>query len=151
MNLTEDFETVTWPETHFAFVEKRGPFLQVAPEAWRIANSLRPLIEERNRIEGHLSLYQMGPSVYRAGFKLAAPPIGLPAGLAYELFPGGRYLRFVLTGPYSQLPAASQRVFQIVSRANRMLRMDFCIEHYANDPRTTPEEKLVTEILLPVS
>jgi hypothetical protein len=29
------------------------------------------------------------------------------------------------------------------------LRDDFNIEHYVNDPRTTPEEQLATEILFP--
>jgi effector-binding domain-containing protein len=52
----------------------------------------------------------------------------------------------VLTGPYSDLPAATGRVFEIVAQRGMVLRSDFCIESYVSDPRTTPEEKLVTEI-----
>ena len=75
--------------------------------------------------------------------------IHLPAGLRYSKFEGGKYSRFVLTGSYSNLPQASGRVFEIVSEKKLKLRGDYCIEHYANDPKTTPEEQLVTEILIP--
>jgi effector-binding domain-containing protein len=40
-------------------------------------------------------------------------------------------------------------VFEIVAEKKIQLRDDYCIENYANDPRTTPEDKLVTEILVP--
>jgi DNA gyrase inhibitor GyrI len=148
MNLTEVPEIVQWPATHFVFVEKIGPFMKTAWEAWQTALNLVPTLAEHNRITGRMSLYKM-PDTYRAGFALDAPPVDPPSGLAYEKFPGGRYSRFVLTGPYSNLPQASGRVFEYVSKNDMALRSDFCIEHYVNDPRTTPEEKLITEILLP--
>jgi len=149
MNLTEEPEIVTWPETHYVFVEKRGAFQKIAPEAWGIAHSLAPLLAENNQITGYLSLYKMGPNVYRAGFALSNAPVKLPSGLEYELFEGGKYSQFVLTGSYSNLPAATGRVFEIASKNDMMLRSDFCIENYANDPRVTPEDKLITQILLP--
>jgi len=93
----------------------------------------------------------MSPNRYRAGFTLAAPPVDLPQGLAYELFPGGSYSRFVLTGPYSQLPEATGRVFELVSRLNLMLRDDFCIENYVNNPSLVPPDQLITEILIPTA
>jgi hypothetical protein len=55
----------------------------------------------------------------------------------------------VLTGPYSLLPEACGRVFDIVSEKKIQLRDDYGIENYANDPRTTPEDQLITEILVP--
>jgi effector-binding domain-containing protein len=149
MNLTEVPEIVYWPETHYVFVESTGPFSKIAPEAWQTAYSLFPQLAEQNKITGNMSLYKMSPNVYRAGFVLTAPPDNLPPGLRYELFGGGKYSKFVLTGPYSELPQASSRVFEIVSKTNMMLRSDFCIENYLNNPRTTPEEKLITEILVP--
>jgi effector-binding domain-containing protein len=54
-----------------------------------------------------------------------------------------------LTGPYPQLGAATGRVFQIVDERKIPMRDDYCIENYVNDPRTTPEERLITEILIP--
>ena len=151
MNLTEDPEIVHWPETHYVFVEKSGPFPTICPEAWQTAHGFLPLVKEHNQIAGYMSLYKMSPNVYRAGFVLAAEPVKLPTGLVYERFAGGSYNKFVLTGPYSDLPQATGRVFEIVSKNNMMLRSDFCIENYANDPRTTPEDKLITEILIPTA
>jgi effector-binding domain-containing protein len=96
-----------------------------------------------------MSLYKRGPKIYRAGVSLAEEPKNLPANLKYEKFKGGKYNRFVLTGPYSNLPEASGRVFEIVAEKKIPVRDEYCIENYINDPRTTPEEKLVTEILIP--
>jgi effector-binding domain-containing protein len=151
MNLTEDAEIVEWPQTHYVFIERIGPFMKTAPEAWQTAFGVAPLLSEHNQITGNMSLYKMSPNTYRAGFALASAPVNLPAELQYELFAGGRYSRFVLTGPYSNLPAASGRVWEIVSKNDIMVRPDFAIEHYANDPRTTPEDKLITEILIPTA
>ncbi len=151
MNLTESGDIVQWPETHYVFVEKTGPFRKTAPEAWREAHSLAGQLAEKNQIDWNMSLYRMNPDVYRAGFVVAEKPAELPAGLAYELFGGGKYSRFVLTGPYSDLPAATGRVFEIVAQRGMMLRSDFCIESYVNDPRSTPAERLITEILIPTA
>ena len=41
MNLTEVPETVTWPETHYVFVEKIGPFQTNAPQAWQSSPPIR--------------------------------------------------------------------------------------------------------------
>jgi effector-binding domain-containing protein len=151
MNLTEDPEIVHWPETHYVFIESTGPFHKIAPEAWQTAVSLVPLLTERNQITGRMSLYKMNPNVYRAGFVLPQPPFKLPPEFKYEKFAGGKYSKFVLTGPYSELPQASGRVWEIVSKNDTMVRADFAIEYYVNDPMTTREEKLVTEILIPTA
>ena len=112
-------------------------------------HQLVPKISEHNKIIGDMSLYKVAPKIYRAGVSLAAAPIRLPESLRYEQFKGGRYSRFVLTGPYSKLPEASGRVFEIVAERKIKLRDDYCIENYFNDPRTTPEDQLTTEILIP--
>jgi effector-binding domain-containing protein len=149
MKLTEAPEIVTWPETRYVFIEKIGPFQDTAPQAWQNLHQLVPGISEHNKITGYMSLYKVGPKTYRAGVSLGAEPIRLPENVRYEPFKGGKYSRFVLTGPYSDLPEASGRVFEIVAERQIKLRDDYCIEHYVNDPRTTAEEQLVTEILIP--
>jgi DNA gyrase inhibitor GyrI len=149
-NLTQVPDVVTWPETHYVFVEKIGPFQNTAPQAWKDLHQLVPQISERNKITGYMSFYKVEPKIYRAGVSLAAaPPEDLPEGLQYTKFKGGKYSRFVLTGPYSNLPEACGRVFEIVSERKIQLRDDYYIENYVNDPRTTPEPHLVTEILIP--
>ncbi len=151
LQLTEVPEVMNWPETHYVFIERVGPFQNTAPQAWEQMHQLVSKILEQNKITGYMSLYKVGPQIYRAGVALAAAPKDLPEGLAYEIFKGGKYSRFVLTGSFSNLPAACGRVFQIVADTRIQLRDDFNIENYVSDPRTTPEEKLITEILVPTA
>jgi len=153
MNLTEIPEIVTWPETHYVYIEKIGPFQETARQAWTEMGSLIPSLSKSEKITGRMTLYKMEPEkmTYRAGVALARRPSKLPAGLQYEKFKGGKYSCFVLTGPYSDLPMACGRVFDIVEETKMKLREDFNIEHYANDPETTPEDLLITEILIPTA
>jgi DNA gyrase inhibitor GyrI len=151
LQLTEVPEAMNWPETHYVFIEKVGPFQNTAPQAWQQLHQLVPKVQEQNKITGYMSLYKVGPRIYRAGVALAAAPKDLPEGLTYEKFKGGKYSRFVLTGSFSNLPAACGRVFQIVADTKIQLRDDFNIENYVSDPRTTPEDQLVTEILVPTA
>jgi DNA gyrase inhibitor GyrI len=149
MNLTTEPEIVDWPQSHLVFVEKAGAFSSTAPQAWQELHRLKAAIAKHNRITGAIALYKPGPKIYRAGFLVADAARELPDGVQYTLFDGGTYSRFVLTGPYSHLHEASGRVWSIVAERPIPLRDDFAIEYYANDPSTTPEEQLITEILIP--
>jgi len=42
-------------------------------------------------------------------------------------------------------------VFEIVAEKGIEMRNDFCIENYVSDPRVTPAEELITEILVPTA
>ena len=149
MNLTETPEIVEWPKTHYVYVEKIGPFQTTAPEAWQSLHSSVSRIAQHNQITGYLSLYKMGPQIYCAGVALAGPPAKLPEGITYLEFKGGKYSRFVLTGPYSNLGRATGRVMELIAETKLPLRDDYFIENYVNDPKTTPEEQLITQILVP--
>ncbi|HEX5233916.1 MAG TPA: GyrI-like domain-containing protein [Silvibacterium sp.] len=149
MPLNEKPDTVTWPKTHYVYVEKTGPFQTSAPQAWQQLHQLTPAIAKHNTIEKYFSLYDRERKIYRAGVSTAAEPKELPKGLEHTLFDGGKFSRFILTGSFSQLPEASGRVFEIVAEKKIPLRPGFNIEHYVNDPRTTPEDQLVTEIMFP--
>lgn len=151
MKLTETPEIVDWPETHYVFIEAVGPFMESAPKAWQALHALTAEIEKHNTITRYMSLYKREPQVYRAGHALAAAPRELPPGVQYEVFPGGKYSRFVLTGPFSDLPAASCRVFEIVEEKKIQQRDGYCIENYLDDPRVTAEDQLRTEILIPTT
>jgi effector-binding domain-containing protein len=50
----------------------------------------------------------------------------------------------------SGLPEASGRAWSAIAAKKTPLRDDFAIEHYLNDPKETPPEQLITEILLPM-
>jgi effector-binding domain-containing protein len=145
MKLTEEPDVVAWPQTPYVFIEKTGPFQKTGPQAWQELHQQVSRITENNQIKGHSSLYKMSPNTYRAGVSVAGPARDLPEGLEYTVFEGGKYSRFLLTGSYSNRHQASRRVFEIVSKKELPLRLDYCIENYANDPRNTPQEDLVTE------
>src|SRR5277367_1493285 len=104
LQLTEVPEVVTWPETHYVFIEKAGPFQNTAPQAWQQMHQLVSKVLEQNKITGFMSLYKIAPQIYRAGVALAATPKDLPAGLAYEKFPGGKYSRLSSPGRFQIYP-----------------------------------------------
>jgi predicted transcriptional regulator YdeE len=149
MDLNEHPELITWPSMHYVFVERIGPFMENAGAAWQQAHLLVPALSENNQITGYMALYKMGAKIYRAGFSIGAAPVKLPQGLKYEEIPGGKYVRFELTGSYDQLPQASGRAWGIVSEKKIEVRDDFAIENYVNNPQTTPPEQLVTHIMIP--
>jgi TetR/AcrR family transcriptional regulator, transcriptional repressor for nem operon len=151
VKLTEKADAKDWPEMHYVFVERFGHIPQTAGPAWTELHRLVPEIEERNRITGYMSLYRMDQNVYRAGVRLAEKPKHLPRGMHYENYPGGKFHRFVLTGPFSQLGPATGLAARRVREQNLALRDDFNIENYVTDPRATPEDELITEILFPAA
>jgi len=152
LNLTEEGEIVSFGPIHYAFIEKKGEFSQTAPACWTELHSVRPEIAKNNQITIFFSSFQTEPEkIYFAGVGLTEPAKQLPAGIQYKLFPGGQYARFVLTGPFSNLPAACHRVFEIVKeRKIRVRANDYFVEHYLDDPDSTPQDKIRTEILVPI-
>jgi DNA gyrase inhibitor GyrI len=42
-------------------------------------------------------------------------------------------------------------VWNAVSEKGISVRDDFAIENYTNDPRVTPEDRLITEIMVPTA
>ncbi len=151
MKLTTTPDTVEWPPKHYIFVEKIGPFQTNAPKAWLEVHKHVPEISQRETITGYFSLYCMERQIYRAGVSVAATPAVVPEGLAYEELKGGKYGRFTLTGSYSQLGEATGRTYKIAEEIQLARRADYNIENYVNDPRITPEDELVTEILFPLA
>jgi AraC family transcriptional regulator len=157
VNLTLDFEPVSRPLTHYVFLEKRGPFDEVAPPLW---NELAPLIQrlDQQEIREYLGVSGIDKTrpgedamIYQAGVTLAREPVRLPAGMQHRAIKSGRYARFLLIGPYSQIWPAFDRIFKTFAEKKVALRPEFCIENYLNDPRDTPEDQLQTEILVPIA
>ncbi|HUZ04510.1 MAG TPA: GyrI-like domain-containing protein [Acidobacteriaceae bacterium] len=144
-------DAVLFPETHYVFIEQTGPFQNTAPQCWQSLHALIPTISTHNTVEKYFSLYNVEKKVYRAGVSLAAAPKNLPEGVRYEKVSGGKYNRFILTGPFSQLADATCRAFEIVAEKKIAVRDGFNIEYYVNDPRVTPEADLITEIMFPAA
>lgn len=157
MSLTPDFESVTRPLTHYVFIEKRGPFAEVAPPLW---NELFPLIQrlDQREIREYLGVSGIDKSrpgedamIYQAGVALAHDPGKLPAPLEHRAIKSGPYARFLLTGSYSQMWTAFDQIFKTLAEKKVTLRPEFCIENYLNSAPDTPEDQLKTEILVPIA
>ncbi len=161
MPLNEVGEIITWPSTHYLCVEKVGPFSETAGAAWgQLHGVYLPQLRTRGdfQIQTLFALYELEPHWrYRAGVAISGPPIDpLPEGLTYMNFSGGKYRRYILTGPYKQLPEACGRVFDLVHtlpEGEGTPKKEDAIygEVYVTDPSTTPEDELVTHILVPWS
>ncbi|HEY6491437.1 MAG: AraC family transcriptional regulator [Terracidiphilus sp.] len=156
MNMTPEFEIVTRPLTHLVYLEKRGPFAEVAPQVWKDLHAQLPRIDA-SQIREYLGVSGIDKGrpgedamIYQAGVSLAAEPEKLPAGLHHRAIKSGRYARFVLTGSYAHIWQAFDRAFKTLAEKRVELRPEFCIENYLNDPRSTAEDVLLTEILVPV-
>jgi predicted transcriptional regulator YdeE len=152
MPLNEKSIEVEWPASHYVFVRKLGSFSTTARACWQEYNDA----EEAIKTEGFVSrftLYKVKPEMeYMAGASLVSEPAtALPEGVEYKLFEGGKYLQYTMTGSYSQLPVVVGQVFERVERENVSTRDGYFIEHYANDPKTHPEDELVTHILIPIN
>lgn len=157
MNLTSKPDFITRDVSHFIYVRKNGPFAEVAIPAWM---DLFPLLEGKfahPQIQEFLGLSIMdlkskdeSSMTYDAGVVLDHEPKSVPKGLTYQKIPAGRYARFTLKGAYHQVWPAFEKIFQTLGDSKIKLRTGACIENYLNDPNTTPEQDLLTELLVPV-
>jgi|GEM_PF-347179 DNA gyrase inhibitor len=148
--LNENPEVRTFPAMHYVYVEKIGPFMETAKGTWGEFQKSAKEIASKNKMTGAMALYKMQPQMlYRAGASLEAKPASLPAGFQYTHFEGGKYTVFTLKGSYAQLPVVMGRVMELVKEKNIQVSDNFFIENYANDPATTPEDQLITEIMIP--
>jgi predicted transcriptional regulator YdeE len=152
MPLNEKHKKVKWPELHYVYIEKLGPFMKTASLAWDKLHESVPEIAEQSKVTKYMALYKMEPKrmTYRAGVVTLQKPKKLPRGFKYRKLKGGNYRQFLITGSYAQLPELSGRVWEIVAEEKFKIRKDFAIENYVNDPRITKEGDLITEILIPV-
>ncbi|RYZ72515.1 MAG: GyrI-like domain-containing protein [Proteobacteria bacterium] len=151
MNLSKTPEIVEWTPTHFLFVEKIGPFQDTARAAWEELHAGIKALKTGSTLRGMMAIYRMDPEmIYRAGALLSERPTMVPPGMTYELFEGGKYARYTLTGPYDQLPEASGLVFESFEESDLEWRDGFCVEHYVNNPDDTAPADLITQIHLPI-
>lgn len=158
LNLSPEPEVVTRPAAHLLYLERRGPFAEVAPPAWEDLFRLLGGRIPHEQFTEFLGLSGMDKSrqgeesmIYQAAVGLASKPEGIPQGLRYRRLQGGKYAQFLLTGPYSQIWIAFNRIFRALSESRTPLRGDYCIENYVNDPKVTPEDRLQTQILIPIA
>lgn len=89
---------------------------------------------------------------FEAAIPLAAKPAAPPpadAGVLLGTTPSGRVARFVHTGPYARINETYTRITSYM-RANQLVVRDRSWEEYVNDPGSTPEDQLITNIYFPI-
>ena len=158
MNLTPKFDVITRPAAHFIFLEQRGPFAEIAPSTWEEmfplmysqvdAKSFKEFLGLSGIDRTHLGEDSM---IYQAGMTVPDAPKAALKGLQYKKIESGKYARFLLTGPYTHIAPAFSQIFKTLADERVTLREEFCIENYLNDPKETPEDQLLTEILIPTA
>jgi effector-binding domain-containing protein len=150
MQLTEKPEILNLPLQHYVYVEKIGPFQETARAAWGEAHSMLKSMSSDLKKIGAMALFRMQPQmVYRAGFIFETKPQMMPDGVHYLNLDSGKYSKFTLTGSYMNLPGAWGRTMELVANLGIQTRDGFYIENYVNDPATTPEDKLISELMIP--
>jgi len=157
LNLSREPQEVILPASSLMYLEKIGPFLKTAPLAWKEFWSIATGQLDKSAIAFAVGLSRIDETkkgdaayIYQAGVLLKTTPSRVPDGLRMRALKPGKYVQFLLTGSYSQLPAAYPAAFSILEKAKWALREDFCIEKYLNSP-DTPEQELKTEILIPIN
>ena len=91
-------------------------------------------------------------SLQRSDIGLAIHKPAQPEGnVSCKTLAGGKYAVFFYQGSYAQLSAVCDAAMRWVVESEYELRDEPMFEKYLNDARSTPEEKLKTEIYIPIN
>lgn len=123
------------------------------------------LIEAFKTIQGYMQkegLSAVGPAVtiytspddtgfqYQAGIPIAEPPKTPPRGdISIAQTPTGKALKFVHRGSYDAMDNTYEAITNHLDE-KRLEAKDLFIEEYVTDPVTTPEDKLVVNVFVPL-
>ncbi len=157
LNLTTKPEIITRSDDHILYVARNGKFSEVAMPAWY---DLIPNIDknvDKSTIREYLGFSMINSKAsdesqmyYYAAVSFDEKPKSIPKGLEYKKMPGGKFAKFILTGPWTGVWPAFDKMFQILAEKKIELREGACIENYLSNPEIVPEAELVTELLIPI-
>ncbi|OPY26747.1 MAG: DNA-binding transcriptional regulator CueR [Methanocella sp. PtaU1.Bin125] len=85
-------------------------------------------------------------------FEIAVPVVGrisVEPGFDVKSLPGGKMVTLIYTGPYHEVGGAYTKAIDFVGRQGLQMN-GLCREMYLNNPQEVPEDKLMTEIQIPV-
>jgi AraC family transcriptional regulator len=144
------------PVRHLAAIDHSGPY----PEINRAFEKLFATLAARDLIAktGHMvgvfldDPSAVAPAALRsfAGVEVA-PEFPAAAPLGLQILPGGAQAVLTYTGPYAGLPAAYDQLYGVwLPQSGRTPADQPSFEIYLNSPMDTPQDKLVTELHLPL-
>lgn len=143
-------------EQRVAYIRHNGPYEEVGPTWQKLMSWAWP----RGLV---------GPQSKSLGVSYDDPDVTAPEKIRYDAcvtvgpdveaegdvqvqtIAGGCYAKAVHTGPYESFSDTYVRILgQELPRLGYEPRSEPCVELYLNNPQSTPPEKLVTEIFVPV-
>ena len=149
-------ELVDLPRVRVAMIEQRGDYRLTSKAFERLltfaatTGQLRPGTRT-------IGIYHDDPesvptSALRSGACVSVSADWVPVGEIVEGFvEGGRYARIVHTGPYNELGAAYDWLYQTwLPASDEEPRNLPCVEEYLNDPRQVQAQELVTAVMMPL-
>ena len=87
---------------------------------------------------------------YQAAVPIAQEPANPPRGdIAVGKSPGGKMLKFVHRGSYDSMDTTYEAITNYLDQKS-LEAQDLFVEEYVTDPVTTPEDKLVVNVFVPV-
>jgi effector-binding domain-containing protein len=87
---------------------------------------------------------------YEAAVPIEQPPAELPRGdIEIGKTPSGRMLKFVHRGSYDSMDTTYEAITNYLDSKSLEAKENF-IEEYVTDPVTTPEDKMVINVFVPV-
>jgi effector-binding domain-containing protein len=87
---------------------------------------------------------------FQAAVPVAEPPKSLPRNIAAGKSPDGKALKFVHRGSYDSMDNTYEAITNYLDE-KRLDAKDLFIEEYVTDPLSTPEDKLVINVFVPIN
>ena len=151
-------EISTMPPLRLAAVRHLGPYNQIPLAFEQLGRLLEPVAATlRDYGSQMMAIYHDDPDTVpvdqlRSDAAVAVPEgIALPTGLTEMHVPGGRYAHTLHVGPYERLGDTWARFMgEWLPASGHRVAATPAYEIYLNDPRTTPNAELRTELYIPL-
>jgi AraC family transcriptional regulator len=139
--------------TIYSFSADDTTFKDAAQVAWQEFLKIIPTVKEDLSQSEFLGVGEMSGDTcsYRAAISIPTNPNAEVANLIKEDIPASKYAKFLLKGSYDGIWYAFDKAFKFINESEFEISSAPCLELYLNDPNTTPENELLTEILIPIN